>query len=96
MQAVADAWEVRLEALQSSSRVRSLSEARSAVAYLVAEYGADTLISLGKLLRRDVSTLSTGAQVIRSALPNDSVLRGRIQVALSNARTKQNNKTAKA
>lgn len=96
MQAVADGWEVRLETLQSSSRVRSLSEARSAAAYLVAEYGGDTLISLGKLLGRDVSTLSTGAQAIRSALPNDSALRGRVQAALSNAVAHQNNQTTKA
>ena len=84
IQAVANAWEVRLDEIQSSSRVRRLAEARSAAAYLVAEYGGDTLISLGKLLGRDVSTLSTGAQAVRSALPNEPALHGRIQLALSN------------
>ena len=96
MQAVAHAWEASQGAMQSSSRVRTLAEARSAAAYLVAEYGDGTLSSLGRLLSRDVSTLSTGAQAIRSALPNDLALRRRIQVALSNARAHQNNTITKA
>ena len=86
LQAVADAWAVKLEVLQSPSRVRALSEPRSAAAYLVAQYGDDTLVALSQSLRRDVSTLSTGAQAIRLALPNDSALRGKIQLALTNAK----------
>ena len=86
LQAVADAWAVKLEVLQSPSRARALSEPRSAAAYLVAQYGDDTLVALSQSLRRDVSTLSTGAQAIRLALPNDSALRGKIQLALTNAK----------
>ena len=96
MQAVAHAWEMGENALQSSSRARTFAQARSAAAYLVAEYGDVTLSSLAKLLNRDVSTLSTGAQAIRSALPNDPALRRRIRAALSNAGAPQNNTITKA
>ena len=85
LQAVAGAWKMSQDALRSSSRARALAEARFAAAYLVAEYGGNTLSALGRLLRRDVSTLSTGAQAIRTALPNDPELGRRIHVALSNA-----------
>lgn len=89
MQAVVHAWETDVDSLQSSSRARTFVQARSAAAYLVAEYGEVTLSSLGKLLNRDVSTLSTGAQAIRSALSNDPALRRKIRIALANARAHQ-------
>lgn len=81
--AVAHAWGVSRDALPSSSRVRTIAQARSAAAYLVAEYGGDTLSALGRLLNRDVSTLSNGAQTIRAALPSDLAMRHKIQAALS-------------
>ena len=89
MQAVVHTWETSEDALQSSSRARTFVQARSAAVYLVAEYGDVTLSSLGKLLNRDVSTLSTGAQSIRSALPDDPALRRKIRMALANARARQ-------
>jgi REP element-mobilizing transposase RayT len=92
IRAVAHAWETSQGALHSPSRVRTLAEARSAAAYLVAEYGEGTLTSLGQALKRDVSTLSMGAQAIRLALPDDSVLRKKVRVAIANAGTRQNTK----
>lgn len=90
MQSVANTWQVSPEALQTSSRARTLTEARSSAAYLVAEFSKDTLSSLGRLLNRDVSTLSTGARSIRLSLPNDPVLSQKIQTAISNAIAQQN------
>lgn len=83
IQAVVQIWETNQDALASPSRVRILTEARSAAAYLVAELGNDTLSSLGKLLNRDVSTLSNGAQAIRSDLLNNPLLQGKMQGAKS-------------
>lgn len=85
LQAVAQAWETNQEALCSPSRIRSIAEARSAAAYLVTEYGDGTLSSLGKLLCRDVSTLSNGARNIRLTLPNDPQIAHKIHLALSHA-----------
>ena len=85
LQAVAHAWEADREALRSPSRARSIAEARAAAAYLVVENGDDTLSSLGKLLNRDVSTLSNGAQSIRLALPSDPAISQKIRLALSHA-----------
>lgn len=85
LQAVAHAWETSQEALRSPCRIRSIAEARSAAAYLVTEYGDGTLSSLGRLLNRDVSTLSNGARSIRLALPNDTEISHKIHLALSQA-----------
>ena len=96
LQAVAQAWGTSLDDLRSSSRMRTLAETRAAAAYLVSEYGDDTLSALGQLLNRDVSTLSNGARLIRSALPNDLTLRRKIQTAHASAGSRQNNTTSKA
>jgi len=98
LQAVASAWETNQDALQSPSRVRSIAEARSAAAYLVMAYGDDTLSALGKLLSRDVSTLSNGARAIRLALPDNLALHRKTNEACAQAGVcvSQNNTSAKA
>jgi REP element-mobilizing transposase RayT len=83
LRAVASVWGTDEGALRSLSRARALTEVRAAAAYLVAESGDGTLTALGKLLNRDVSSLSLGAKAIRAALPDDPALRRKMRAALA-------------
>ncbi len=79
LEAVARTCGVRLDALSTPSRERRLSHVRALAAYLVAEHGDGTLTELGKLLNRDVATLSNGARAMRASLRNDVDVQREIQ-----------------
>lgn len=83
LRAVAKVWDVDEAVLRSPSRARALTEVRAAAAYLVAEHGDGTLTALGKLLNRDVSSLSVGAKALRAALPDSPRLRRKVRASLA-------------
>lgn len=60
--------------MKAADRRRHLAEARALVAYLAVETGAATLTTMGKLLNRDVATLSNAVGRLRERLVEDADL----------------------
>ena len=65
---------VTIEALISLSRQRKLSRVRSIIALLVTEYGEGTLRDYGRIVKRDLSTISIGVSRIRKEMEKDAGL----------------------
>lgn len=72
-------WRVSVEELTSFSRERKLSRVRSIIAFMVTEYGDGTLSDYGRIVRRDLSTLSIGVNRIRRKMEKDPVLQEQIR-----------------
>jgi REP-associated tyrosine transposase len=70
---------VTIEELTSFSRQRKLSRVRSIIAFLVTEYGEGTLSDYGRIVRRDLSTLSIGVGRIRRKMERDPALQEQIR-----------------
>jgi len=70
---------VNIEELISLSRQRRLSRVRSIIAFLVTEFGEGTLSDYGRIVRRDLSTLSIGVSRIREEMEKDPALQEQIR-----------------
>ncbi len=57
--------------LRAAGKERKNSEARAMTAWLILELGVSTLVELGKMTRRDVATLSSGAKRLRERARSD-------------------------
>jgi chromosomal replication initiation ATPase DnaA len=66
---------VTVDELISLGRQRRLSRVRSFIAFMVTEYGEGTLSDYGRIVRRDLSTLSIGVSRIRKEIEKDPDLR---------------------
>ncbi|MGB7290679.1 MAG: helix-turn-helix domain-containing protein [Thermodesulfobacteriota bacterium] len=66
---------VTVDELISLGRQRRLSRVRSIIAFMVTEYGEGTLSDYGRIVRRDLSTLSIGVSRIRKETEKDLGLR---------------------
>jgi chromosomal replication initiation ATPase DnaA len=66
---------VTVDELISLSRQRTLSRVRSIIAFMVTENGEGTLSDYGRIVRRDLSTLSIGVSRIRKEIEKDPGLR---------------------
>lgn len=69
---------VNAEELTSLSRQRRLARVRSIIALMVTEYGDETLCNYGRIVRRDLSTLSIGVNRIREEMGKNPLLREQI------------------
>jgi len=76
---VALEFDVAIEDLCSSSRKRSLAEARGIAAWLVAESGQLTLAKLAKLVHRDPSALSLQVKKVRERVVNEAQYKQKIE-----------------
>ena len=70
--------------LRLSGKERRFSEVRGMAAWLVLELGISTLMELGKLTGRDVTTLSSAAKRLEIRARNDLELSQRMQAVLKN------------
>lgn len=83
MAAVCREYKIDEKDLASPGKYRKLSEARGMAAWLILETGYGTITELGKVTRRDATTLSTIAKNLQAKAKRDSALSDRMKQLLS-------------
>ena len=99
IEVVCEERKVTRKALSSPSRERHLSRTRTIIAYLMMEYGKETLTDFAEYVGRDVATLSNAVREFRTRLGRDKNLHKMIQGLLREigiAGSNNKNKKAKA
>jgi len=81
--AVCREYKIDEKDLASPGKNRSLSEARGMAAWLILETGYGTITELGKVTRRDSTTLSKIAKNLQAKAKWDSALSDRMKRLLS-------------
>ena len=71
VKAVCTRFDLKIDELASRSRGRELSRVRTIIGYLIQEFGDTTLSEYGRLVKRDVSTLSIAVAKYRTLLKTD-------------------------